>query len=123
MNLINRINSFKQRDSASRLDSWQELLSIGHDFIKSESKNAELAKNLARTIYNHSSLLCSSIDYEGSTEIDIDLREVSHIIARLVYDSTKKLKDYLDAALYYSNFIPNRFNKEGLEKELSQLSN
>lgn len=121
MSIRNKLKNFNSLDYKDQLSNWRELLSMANDFINSEKKETELAKELAETIYYHRSLMGSSKAYEGATDIDVDLCEVSLAIARLAYGNSNKLKDYLEAALYYSNFRPNRFNKVELEKEISEL--
>ena len=122
MNIEERITAFLNLDHKIQLDSWEELLSIGNDFLKFDNKNSLLAKKIAESILYHRSLTGSSKAYESAFEIDTDLLFVSIPIARIAYNKSKSLKEFIMAGIYYSDVLPNRFDRDELEKEINQLN-
>jgi hypothetical protein len=121
MNIEERIDCFLAMDYKKRLDSWEELLLLSKDFIKREIKNKELAKKIAEAILSQRSLMGSSKAYESAFEIDTDLLFVSIPIARIAFGKSKYLIDFLNSGIYYSDVLPNCFNKTELEKEIMEI--
>jgi hypothetical protein len=123
MDIDKRINEFLELDYKKQLDSWQELLSIGEDFLKTNNQEKELAEKIAATIFYHRSLMGSSKTYESAFEIDTGLLSVSIPIARIAYEQSKPLVEYLKSGIYYSDVLPLIFNKEKLVKEINEIEN
>lgn len=121
MNLQERLNYFLSLDHKIRLDSWEQLLSIGREFININNRDKVLAKKIAEEILYHRSLMGSSKAYESAFEIDVNLLEVSIPIARIAYGKTKPLIDFLKSGIYYSDVRPTKFNKELLEREITEI--
>jgi hypothetical protein len=121
MNIEERIDCFLAMDYKKRLDSWGELLSLSKDFIDCKINNKELAKRIAEAILNHRLLMGSSKAYESAFEIDTDLLYISIPIARIAYGKSKHLIEFLNSGIYYSDVLPNRFNKTELEKEIMEI--
>ncbi len=116
-----RIDKFLSEEANTRLNNWVELLSIGREFNVAGSTDIRLAKKIAVAILNHRSLMGSSKAYESAFEIDTDLLEVSVPIARVAFGKTKPLTPFLESAIYYSRSLPQKFNKELLEREVNEI--
>ncbi|WP_207426685.1 hypothetical protein [Pedobacter sp. SYSU D00535] len=82
--------------------------------------DTQLAMTIARAIFSHRSIMGSSKAYEGATDIDILLCEVSTPIVRLAYGKDLRLIPFLKSELYYSNY-PERFNRTTLELEIEEI--
>jgi hypothetical protein len=123
MKIEERIDSFLAIDYKKQLDSWEELLLIGETFIKTNNPDRELAKKIAEAILHHRSLMGSSRAYESAFEIDANLLEISIPIARIAYNKTKPIVIFLKSGIYYSDVLPNLFNKIELEKEIAEIEN
>jgi hypothetical protein len=63
----------------------------------------------------------SSKAYEGATEIDVQLLDVSIIIARIAFGNTQPLAEFLKAAKYYSLYYPTKYDTNKIDSELSGL--
>ena len=118
-----RINAFIALDHKLQLDSWEDLLAIGTDFLTSGNHDKALAKKIAEAILYHRHLMGSSKAYESAFEIDTKLLFMSIPIARIAYGKNKSLIEFLKSGIYYSDVLPYRFNKNDLEKELKEIDN
>lgn len=58
-----------------------------------------------------------------SIRYDIEILNISLLIARKLKSERKVLKLILNDIIYYSNYYPEKYNKIELEKELKELEN
>ncbi|MDI1354775.1 MAG: hypothetical protein PSX36_07650 [bacterium] len=121
MTLKEKLLAFSTLSVQTRMDAWQDLLGIGQEFISTKSNDPELAKDIAFALHRHRGVMGSSKAYEGATEIDIQLLDVSIIIARIAFGNTLPLAQFLKDAKYYSLYYPTKYDASKIDRELSGL--
>jgi hypothetical protein len=107
------INSLKPDE---RINHWQELALLANDYLSSE--NIDDKQNLA--FINCIGGLRTSRFIES--DIDMELLDISLLIARKLKNQRGIVKGILNDILYYSNFYPEKYNKDELEKEINLLN-
>lgn len=111
---IDYVNSLKLDE---RINHWQDLVLLANDYLS--SGNIDDKQNLE--FINCISGLRTSRFIQS--DIDMELLDISLLIARNFKSQRKILKGILNDILYYSNYYPEKYNKIELEKEINQLNN
>ena len=99
-----------------RIKYWQDLIMLANQYLKSENITDDQSLSLINCI---NGLRTSRFI---QTEIDLELLDASLPIARILNNQKTVLKGILNDILYYSNFYPEKYNKDELEKELNELN-
>lgn len=109
---IDKINSF---ELDKRLSLISDLIAISNNYLSLKEVNNSLGINII-------SCLSSIRTYRFiESEIDMKLLDFSLLIARKLKGEDKILKGILNDILYYSNFYPEKYDKEALQKEVDRL--
>ncbi len=114
MEIQKKIDYINSLDLYKRMELLEDLLEIASEFENSKIENDKLGYNLVSCLIG----MRSAFD-----ESDIDIKLLDHAlkIARKSLKKTKLLKGLLISALYYSNYYPEKYNKESLEREIAQI--
>jgi len=110
---INFINSLKLDD---RISHRQDLILLAQNYLGSEKINETQSIELFNCL---SSIRTSRF---VDSDIDMELLDISLLVARKLQNHNNILKGILNDILYYSNYYPEKYNKEELEKEIKQLT-
>jgi hypothetical protein len=121
MSIEIRLCNFLELEHASRLSQWQDLMNIAKEFLQHPTDNKKFAKQLAEAIHYHRSLMGSSKAYEGATELDMQFCKLATPIARIGFGNAPPLIDYLKAELYYSQYYPEKFNRDEIERAIREI--
>jgi len=110
---INFINSLKLDE---RISYRQDLILLAQNYLVSETISESQSIELINCLNNiRTSRFVDS-------DIDMELLDISLLIARKLQHHNNILKGILNDILYYSNYYPKKYNKEELEVEIKLLN-
>lgn len=114
MEIQEKIDYINSLDLYKRMALSEDLLAIVDDYQNSKIQNDKLAYNIVSCLVGMRSA------FEES-DMDLKLLDPALKIARKSLKKTELLRGLLNSALCYSNYYPKKYNKEELEKEISEI--
>lgn len=117
MEIIDRIKLINSFALDKRVQYASELISITNQILKEDPNNIELAENILSCM----SGLRTSRFIES--DVDIQLLDVSNSLIRTFKLGNQYLSKILKDQLYYSNYYPEKYNKQEIEIEIAAITN
>lgn len=111
--LISKLHSLKSEMSIESQNSFRRLI---ESYVLSKTHNDTTGKEIIEII----TTIRSSKHTES--ELDMDLLDLQISVARTLNEANEVLRNLLKDALYYSHYLPSRYNKTSLETELNSLT-
>lgn len=97
------------------------MVAIAERFLEAPDREIQVANKIVGAIVAQRSLMGASKAYEGAVDLDVDLLLLGLQIARIAFGKTEELIGILEDGLYYSTYLPDRFDKKLLEAELNEV--
>ncbi|MEO6303050.1 MAG: hypothetical protein ABIP51_07740 [Bacteroidia bacterium] len=115
MNIQEQIDNINSLELDKRINFITDLINISNSYILGDGNHS-----LGLNIINCLSSLRTSRFIESDT--DIKLLDISLRIARKLKGESDILKGILNDLMYYSNFYPEKYNKETLQNEIDRIN-
>lgn len=109
MNIQEQIDSINSLELDKRINFITDLITISNNYLL--LKDGE--DSLGLSIINCIASIRTSRFIESDT--DVKLIDISLLIARKLKGESKILKGILNDLIYYSNFYPEKYNRESLQ--------
>ncbi|WP_320053026.1 hypothetical protein [uncultured Acetobacteroides sp.] len=115
MNIREKIDYVNSLKLDERINYWQDLILLANEYLSLGNIDEQQSLDFIDCFRG----LRTSRFIQS--DIDMILLDTSLLIARKLKSNRKILKGILDDILYYSDFYPEKYNRDELENEINEL--